>query len=47
VSLVRSGEYSTAEVADLFSVARSTAYRAIERERDHARVGATTVTAAS
>ena len=36
VSLVRSGEYSTAEVAELFGVARSTVYRAIERERDRA-----------
>jgi DNA invertase Pin-like site-specific DNA recombinase len=33
VSLVHSGEYSTAEVADLFGVSRSTAYRAIERQR--------------
>jgi len=33
VTLVRSGEYSTAEVADLFGVARSTVYRAIERQR--------------
>jgi len=31
VSLVHSGEYSTAEVADLFGVGRSTVYRAIER----------------
>ena len=36
VSLVRSEEYSTAEVAELFGVARSTVYRAIERERDRA-----------
>ena len=36
VSLVRSGKYSTAEVAELFGVARSTVYRAIERERDRA-----------
>jgi transposase len=28
--------YSTAEVAELFGVARSTVYRAIERERDRA-----------
>ena len=33
VSLVHSGEYSTAEVAELFSVGRSTVYRAIERQR--------------
>ena len=37
VSLVHSGEYSTAEVADLFGVGRSTVYRAIERQRDEAR----------
>jgi DNA invertase Pin-like site-specific DNA recombinase len=33
VSLVHSGEYSTAEVANLFGVGRSTVYRAIERQR--------------
>ena len=33
VSLVHSGEYSTAEVAELFDVGRSTVYRAIERQR--------------
>jgi DNA invertase Pin-like site-specific DNA recombinase len=37
VSLVHSGEYSTAEVADLFGVGRSTVYRAIERQRNEAR----------
>jgi DNA invertase Pin-like site-specific DNA recombinase len=37
VSLVHSGEYSTAEVAELFGVGRSTAYRAIERQRLEAR----------
>ena len=37
VSLVHSGEYSTAEVADLFGVGRSTVYRAIERQRIEAR----------
>ena len=37
VSLIRSGEYSTAEVAELFGVARSTVYWAIGRERDRAR----------
>lgn len=31
VSLVHSGAYSTAEVAELFGVGRSTVYRAIER----------------
>ena len=38
VSLLASGEYSTAEVAELFGVGRSTVYRAIERQRDHALV---------
>ena len=33
VSLVHSGEYSTADVAELFGVGRSTVYRAIERQR--------------
>ncbi len=33
VSLVHSGEYSTAEVAELFGVGRSTVYRAVERQR--------------
>ena len=33
VSLLHSGEYSTAEVADLFGVGRSTVYRAIDRQR--------------
>lgn len=39
VSLVHSGEYSTAEVADLFGVGHSTVYRAIERQRNVARAG--------
>jgi DNA invertase Pin-like site-specific DNA recombinase len=39
VSLVHSGEYSTAEVGDLFGVGRSTVYRAIERQRNEARAG--------
>jgi DNA invertase Pin-like site-specific DNA recombinase len=39
VSLVHSGEYSTLEVAELFSVGRSTVYRAIERQRIAAKVG--------
>ena len=38
VSLLASGQYSTAEVAELFSVGRSTVYRAIERQREHALV---------
>ena len=39
VSLVHSGEYSTAEIAELFGVGRSTIYRAIERQRNDARAG--------
>jgi DNA invertase Pin-like site-specific DNA recombinase len=39
VSLVHSGEYSTLEIAELFSVGRSTVYRAIERQRIAARAG--------
>lgn len=39
VSLVHSGQYSTAEVAALFGVGRSTAYRAIERQRKEAKAG--------
>lgn len=33
VELLGSGEYTTAEVGDLFGVARSTVYRAVERSR--------------
>src|SRR5450759_2482125 len=33
VALLDTGEYTTAELADLFSVGRSTVYRAVERER--------------
>jgi predicted DNA-binding transcriptional regulator YafY len=33
VALLNGGEYSTAELTDLFGVARSTVYRALERER--------------
>ena len=39
VSLVHSGEYSTAEVDELFGVGRSTVYRAIERQRPAANAG--------
>ena len=39
VSLVHSGEYGTLEAAELFSVDRSTVYRAIERQRVAAKVG--------
>ncbi len=47
VSLIRSGEYSTAEVAELFGVARPTVYRAIERDRGRARAGNGTLVTAS
>ena len=40
VSLIGSGERSTAEVAELSGVARPTVYRAIGRERDRARIRA-------
>ena len=33
VELYRQGKHSTAELADLFGVARSTVYRALERDR--------------
>jgi DNA invertase Pin-like site-specific DNA recombinase len=33
VALLNGGEYSTAELVDLFGVARCTVYRAVERER--------------
>jgi DNA invertase Pin-like site-specific DNA recombinase len=33
VALHRAGEHSTAELGDLFGVARSTVYRAIQREQ--------------
>jgi DNA invertase Pin-like site-specific DNA recombinase len=45
VSLLRAGEYSTAELADLFGVARSTVYRAVERERVRATVGVSSTVA--
>ena len=34
-SLWRSGEYTTADLSDLFGVARSTVYRAIQRQGGH------------
>ena len=40
VALRSAGEYGSAELADLFGVARSTVYRAVERERLRAAVGA-------
>jgi hypothetical protein len=33
MSLYRQGEHTTAELADLFGVVRSTIYRALERDR--------------
>jgi len=39
VLLVQSGKYSTAEVAELFGVGRSTVYRAINRQRVAAKAG--------
>jgi DNA invertase Pin-like site-specific DNA recombinase len=33
VALLETGEYTTADLADPFGVARSTVYRAVERER--------------
>ena len=33
VALFETGEHSTAELADLFGVGRSTVYRALERSR--------------
>ena len=36
VELLRSGEYTTAEVGDLFGVARSTVYRALARTKQAA-----------
>jgi predicted transcriptional regulator len=46
VPLIRSGEYSTAEAAELFGVARPTVYRAIERDRGRARADARVVVTA-
>ena len=34
VSLMAAGEHSTAEIADLFGVGRSTVYRALERSKN-------------
>ncbi len=46
VELIRSGEYTTSEVSDLFGVARSTVYRALQRSKQRAAL-ATTAKAAS
>jgi len=40
VALHRAGEHSTAELGDLFGVARSTVYRALERDAARTRAGA-------
>jgi excisionase family DNA binding protein len=39
VALRSAGEYTSAELADLFGVARPTVYRAVERQRLRAAVG--------
>jgi DNA invertase Pin-like site-specific DNA recombinase len=39
VALHRAGEHSTAELGDLFGVARSTVYRALERDAARTRAG--------
>jgi Helix-turn-helix domain of resolvase len=46
VKLLHSGQYSTAEVGDLFGVARSTVYRAVARSKTPAAAGRATTTAA-
>ena len=43
LALLKGGEYSTAELADLFGVARSTVYRAVERERTRNVMGIATM----
>jgi DNA invertase Pin-like site-specific DNA recombinase len=45
VALLHAGECSTAELADLFGVARSTVYRAVERERARASAGVANIVA--
>jgi DNA invertase Pin-like site-specific DNA recombinase len=42
VSVIHSGQYSTAEVAELLGVGRSTVYRAIERQRAEGRAATST-----
>jgi len=39
IALLHGDQYSTAEFADLFGVARSSAYRAVQRKRVQAMVG--------
>jgi transposase len=41
VQLIRSGEYTTSEVGDLFGVARSTVYRALQRSQQRATLSTT------
>lgn len=47
VELIRSGEYTTSEVGDLFGVARSTVYRALQRSKQRAAVPTTASGAAA
>jgi hypothetical protein len=47
VELLHSGEYTTAELGDLFGVARSTVYRAVTRSKTSAAGRSTTMVAAS
>jgi Helix-turn-helix domain of resolvase len=44
VKLLHTGEYSTAEIGDLFGVARSTVYRAVARSKASTAAGRTTAT---
>ncbi len=47
VDLFRQGEHSTAELADLFGVARSIIYRALERDRVRGQINGHRATASS
>lgn len=44
VELLHNGEYSTAEIGDLFGVARSTVYRAVARSKASTTAGRTAAT---
>ena len=44
IELLRTGEYTTAELGDLFGVARSTVYRAVARSKASTAAGRTTAT---
>lgn len=46
VELIRSGEYTTSEVGDLFGVARSTVYRALQRSKQRAALASVVKTSA-